>query len=129
MGEVDATAVMYYNRERRRSSFTRPMRDPEEILEGLRSLKAVKGELSRTMSFSGDKRRGSREYKFSSFLSAIISLVRPSVCCLSLYLSIRSSHLSTRFFIFNATITTTTIIITIVILSLSLFFITVTYVV
>ncbi|XP_011141417.2 regulating synaptic membrane exocytosis protein 2 isoform X3 [Harpegnathos saltator] len=60
MGEVDATAVMYYNRDRRRSSFTRPMRDPEEILEGLRSLKAVKGELSRTMSLSSDKRRGSR---------------------------------------------------------------------
>lgn len=63
MGEVDMPAVVYYNRDRRRSSFTRPMRDPEEILEGLRSLKAAKGELSRTMSLTGDKRRGSREYK------------------------------------------------------------------
>ncbi|XP_032672413.1 regulating synaptic membrane exocytosis protein 1 isoform X2 [Odontomachus brunneus] len=60
MGEVDMPAVVYYNRDRRRSSFTRPMRDPEEILEGLRSLKAVKGELSRTMSLTSDKRRGSR---------------------------------------------------------------------
>ncbi|XP_014478309.1 PREDICTED: regulating synaptic membrane exocytosis protein 1 isoform X2 [Dinoponera quadriceps] len=58
MGEVDVP--VYYNRDRRRSSFTRPMRDPEEIMEGLRSLKAVKGELSRTMSLTGDKRRGSR---------------------------------------------------------------------
>ncbi|RLU20232.1 hypothetical protein DMN91_006839 [Ooceraea biroi] len=59
MGEADMPNVVYYNRDRRRSSFTRPMRDPEEILEGLRSLKAVKGELNRTMSLSGDKRRSS----------------------------------------------------------------------
>ncbi|XP_018053303.1 PREDICTED: regulating synaptic membrane exocytosis protein 1 [Atta colombica] len=60
MGEADMPAIVHYNRDRRRSSFTRPMRDPEEILEGLRALKATKGELSRTMSLSGDKRRGSR---------------------------------------------------------------------
>ncbi|KYN07025.1 Regulating synaptic membrane exocytosis protein 1 [Cyphomyrmex costatus] len=60
MGEADMPAVVNYNRDRRRSSFTRPMRDPEEILEGLRALKATKGELNRTMSLSGDKRRGSR---------------------------------------------------------------------
>ncbi|XP_011632315.1 regulating synaptic membrane exocytosis protein 2 isoform X2 [Pogonomyrmex barbatus] len=60
MGEADMPAIVHYNRDRRRSSFTRPMRDPEEILEGLRALKATKGELSRTMSLTGDKRRGSR---------------------------------------------------------------------
>ncbi|XP_077264396.1 regulating synaptic membrane exocytosis protein fife isoform X3 [Temnothorax americanus] len=60
MGEADMPAIVHYNRDRRRSSFTRPMRDPEEILEGLRALKATKGELSRTMSLSGDKKRGSR---------------------------------------------------------------------
>ncbi|XP_018353943.1 PREDICTED: regulating synaptic membrane exocytosis protein 1 isoform X2 [Trachymyrmex septentrionalis] len=61
MGEADMPAIVHYNRDRRRSSFTRPMRDPEEILEGLRALKATKGgELSRTMSLSSDKRRGSR---------------------------------------------------------------------
>ncbi|KAF5277056.1 hypothetical protein FQA39_LY06294 [Lamprigera yunnana] len=42
-----------YSRDRRRSSCTRMLRDPEEIL---RSLKAVKGELGRTMSFSVDKK-------------------------------------------------------------------------
>ncbi|KAL2712255.1 regulating synaptic membrane exocytosis protein 2 isoform X1, partial [Vespula squamosa] len=63
MGEVDMPIVVHYNRERRRSSCTRQMRDPEEILEGLRTLKAAKGELNRTMSLTGDKRRGSREYK------------------------------------------------------------------
>lgn len=42
-----------YSRDRRRSSCTRMLRDPEEILK---SLKAVKGELGRTMSFAGDKR-------------------------------------------------------------------------
>nr|XP_012147152.1 PREDICTED: regulating synaptic membrane exocytosis protein 1 [Megachile rotundata] len=60
MGEADMPAIVHYNRDRRRSSFTRPMRDPEEILEGLRSLKAAKRELGRTMSLSGDKRRESR---------------------------------------------------------------------
>lgn len=55
--------VIHPNRDRRRSSCTRPMRDPEEILEGLRTLKAAKGELNRTMSLTGEKRRGSREYK------------------------------------------------------------------
>lgn len=63
MGEADMPIVVHYNRDRRRSSCTRPMRDPEEILEGLRTLKAAKGELNRTMSLSGEKRRGSREYK------------------------------------------------------------------
>lgn len=84
MGETD---IVYYNRDRRRSSFTRPMRDPEEILEGLRALKATKGELNRTMSFSSDKKRGSREYKnfpcffwpsFRSFVRS--SVVRLFVC-------------------------------------------------
>lgn len=42
-----------YSRDRRRSSCTRMLRDPEEILK---SLKAVKGELGRTMSLSTDKR-------------------------------------------------------------------------
>lgn len=46
-----------YNRDRRRSSCTRMLRDPEEILK---SLKAVKGELGRTMSLSGDKRHRSK---------------------------------------------------------------------
>ncbi|XP_065162627.1 regulating synaptic membrane exocytosis protein 1 isoform X2 [Atheta coriaria] len=40
-------------RDRRRSSCTRMMRDPDEILK---SLKAVKGELGRTMSLTGEKR-------------------------------------------------------------------------
>ncbi|XP_020291700.1 regulating synaptic membrane exocytosis protein 1 isoform X3 [Pseudomyrmex gracilis] len=61
MGEADMP-IVYYNRDRRRSSFTRPMRDPEEILEGLRSLKAVKGELNRTMSLTSDKRRTSHSF-------------------------------------------------------------------
>ncbi|XP_025603106.2 regulating synaptic membrane exocytosis protein 1 isoform X2 [Athalia rosae] len=56
-GEADVPVVVY-NRDRRRSSCARVMRDPDEIL---RSLKAVKGELGRTMSLSSnDKRRGSR---------------------------------------------------------------------
>ncbi|XP_045463479.1 regulating synaptic membrane exocytosis protein 2 isoform X2 [Harmonia axyridis] len=42
-----------YNRDRRRSSCTKMLRDPEEILK---SLKAVKGELGRTMSLAGEKR-------------------------------------------------------------------------
>ncbi|XP_048525031.1 regulating synaptic membrane exocytosis protein 1 [Dendroctonus ponderosae] len=45
-----------YSRDRRRSSCTRMLRDPEEILK---SLKAVKGELGRTMSLTADKRRRS----------------------------------------------------------------------
>ncbi|KAL1516962.1 hypothetical protein ABEB36_000789 [Hypothenemus hampei] len=45
-----------YIRDRRRSSCTRMLRDPEEILK---SLKAVKGELGRTMSLTADKRRRS----------------------------------------------------------------------
>lgn len=101
MGETDMSSIVYYNRDRRRSSFTRPMRDPEEILEGLRSLKAAKGELNRTMSLTGDKRRSSREYKrFFAFLGhhfARSFVRRPSVC-LSLYLSIRSSHLHDHFY-------------------------------
>lgn len=60
MGEADMPAIVHYNRDRRRSSFTRPSRDPEEILEGLRTLKAAAHrELGRTMSLSGDKRRES----------------------------------------------------------------------
>jgi len=89
MGEADMPNIVYYNRDRRRSSFTRPMRDPEEILEGLRSLKAVKGELNRTMSLSSDKRRSSsREYRTSlCFYLAHHSLVRSILVrlfCLSL---------------------------------------------
>ncbi|CAL7945714.1 unnamed protein product [Xylocopa violacea] len=60
MGEADNAPIVHYNRDRRRSSFNRPMRDPEEILEGLRSLKAAKRELGRTMSLSTDKRRETR---------------------------------------------------------------------
>lgn len=84
MGEADMPAIVNYNRDRRRSSFTRPMRDPEEILEGLRALKANKGELSRTMSLSSDKRRGSREYKYFPcfFWPSFRSFVRPSSVCL-----------------------------------------------
>jgi len=98
MGEADMPAIVYYNRDRRRSSFTRPMRDPEEILEGLRALKATKGELSRTMSLASDKRRGSREYKcfLCFFWPSFRSFVRPSSVCLPLYLSIR--HTSTTIF-------------------------------
>lgn len=97
MGEADMPAIVCYNRDRRRSSFTRPMRDPEEILEGLRALKATKGELNRTMSLSGDKKRSSREYKHFPrfFLPSFRSFVRPTVC-LPLYLSIR--HTSTTIF-------------------------------
>jgi len=47
-----------YSKERRRSSCTRG-RDPDEILK---NLKAVKGELGRTMSLSGEKRALRREY-------------------------------------------------------------------
>jgi hypothetical protein len=47
-----------YSKERRRSSCTRG-RDPDEIL---RNLRAVKGELGRTMSLSGEKRMLRREY-------------------------------------------------------------------
>lgn len=121
MGEVDMP--VYYNRDRRRSSFTRPMRDPEEILEGLRSLKAAKGELSRTMSLTGDKRRGSREYK-RFFASLSHHFARSSdrlfVClCTSPF----ARHTPTlRDSISNATTTT----ITTTILPLSLFFIIVT---
>lgn len=51
---------MSYNRDRRRSSCTRMFRDPDEIL---RSLKAVKGELGRTMSLSGSSdKRGRSKY-------------------------------------------------------------------
>lgn len=100
MGEADMPAVVHYNRDRRRSSFTRPMRDPEEILEGLRALKAARRDLNRTMSLVGDKRRESREYDYVASLLAIISpnhsLVRPSslrssiraIVCLSVRLSV-----------------------------------------
>ncbi|XP_076380008.1 regulating synaptic membrane exocytosis protein fife isoform X2 [Megalopta genalis] len=64
MGEADMSMMPQYHRDRRRSSVSRSMRDPEEFLEDLRSqgqrIKAVKAELGRTMSFSGDKRRESR---------------------------------------------------------------------
>lgn len=86
MVEADMQAIVHYNRDRRRSSFTRPMRDHEEILEGLRSLKAAKGELNRTMSLSGDKRRGSRKYKTHCFFRPSTfrsSFARPS--CLSVF--------------------------------------------
>lgn len=54
-----------YSRDRRRSSCTRMLRDPDEILK---SLKAVKGELGRTMSLSGEKRHRStyKLYKYTS---------------------------------------------------------------
>lgn len=58
--DQDAPAVpppVSYSRDRRRSSCTRMLRDPDEILK---SLKAVKGELGRTMSFTGDKRHRSK---------------------------------------------------------------------
>lgn len=92
MGEADMPAIVHYNRDRRRSSFTRPMRDPEEILEGLRTLKAAKGELNRTMSLTGDKRRGSREYKrFLAFSwPSLRSFVRPSSVCLSVFVPLHS---------------------------------------
>ena len=63
MGDADVSGV-HYVRERRRSSIARPMRDQEEILETLRSLKAqsAKGELGRTMSLSGEKKRPNRKY-------------------------------------------------------------------
>lgn len=61
--QADTTDVgpppVSYNRDRRRSSCTRMLRDPDEIL---RSLKAVKGELGRTMSLSGSsEKRGRRK--------------------------------------------------------------------
>lgn len=92
MGEADLPAIVHYNRDRRRSSFTRPMRDPEEILEGLRTLKAAKGELNRTMSLTGDKRRGSREYKrfLAFFWPSLRSFVRPSSVCLSIFVPLHS---------------------------------------
>lgn len=52
-----------FNKERRRSSATRGTRDPEEIL---RQLKAAKGDLGRTMSFSGEAKRGPRSKYGSS---------------------------------------------------------------
>lgn len=78
MGEADMP-VINYNRDRRRSSIARPMRDHEEILEGLRSLKA-KSELARAMSLTSDKRRTNREYppfslQIASFLFLRLSLL------------------------------------------------------
>lgn len=52
--------VVHYNRERRRSSVARVVRDPEEVLRSLKKA-AAKGELGRTMSLSNEKRRGSRK--------------------------------------------------------------------
>lgn len=52
--------VVYYNRERRRSSVARVVRDPEEVLRSLKKA-AAKGELNRTSSLSNEKRRGSRK--------------------------------------------------------------------
>lgn len=54
-----------YTRDRRRSTCARMLRDPEEILK---SLKAVKGELGRTMSLSGDKRHRSKLKTFGSLI-------------------------------------------------------------
>lgn len=51
-------------RDRRRSSCTRMMRDPDEILK---SLKAVKGELGRTMSLTGEKRHRSKYHSNNYF--------------------------------------------------------------
>lgn len=110
MGEADMPAIVYYNRDRRRSSFTRPVRDPEEILEGLRALKATKGELSRTMSLSSDKKRGSREYKHFPcfFWPSYRSFVRPWSDCLFAFVPLHSSpplpfllHFVTHFFSFS----------------------------
>ncbi|XP_054006344.1 regulating synaptic membrane exocytosis protein 1 isoform X3 [Hylaeus anthracinus] len=61
MGEADMSVMMHHNRDRRRSSFTRPMRDHGDILEDLRLFKAAKRELNRTMSLTGDKRRETRQ--------------------------------------------------------------------
>ncbi|KAK0163444.1 hypothetical protein PV327_007123 [Microctonus hyperodae] len=58
IGDADMP-VVYYNRERRRSSVARSMRDPEEVLRSLKKA-AAKSELGRTMSLSNEKRRGSR---------------------------------------------------------------------
>lgn len=66
MGETDIS-VAYYNRDRRRSSCTRHPRDHDEIMRSLKA--ATKGELGRTMSLTGDKRRGSREFFFSIILN------------------------------------------------------------
>lgn len=59
IGDTDMP-IVYYNRDRRRSSVARTMRDPEEVLRSLKKA-AAKGELARTMSLSNDKRRTSRE--------------------------------------------------------------------
>ncbi|XP_011505714.1 PREDICTED: regulating synaptic membrane exocytosis protein 1 [Ceratosolen solmsi marchali] len=80
MGDAEVS-VTHYNRERRRSSFARPMRDQEEILETLRNLKAQGGkELSRTMSLSGEKRRPNRKYLLlrSKCASTLLFLIQPS---------------------------------------------------
>lgn len=55
-----------YSRDRRRSSCTRMLRDPDEILK---SLKAVKGELGRTMSLSGDRKHRSEFLSNSNLFS------------------------------------------------------------
>lgn len=117
MGETEMPTI-HFNRDRRRSSFTRPMRDPEEILEGLRSLKAAKRELGRTMSLSGDKRRESREYGYVAslfFLGLIIFAIeivrsarqfRSSIradclpVCLSVWLSL--SHTLVDLFLYSS---------------------------
>ena len=88
MGETDVT-VAHYNRERRRSSFARPMRDQEEILETLRNLKAQnsgKGELSRTMSLSGEKRRPNRKCPAFRFLSLYLTCTT-YICVSHIYIS------------------------------------------
>lgn len=67
--EGDMTPPSSNYRDRRRSSCIR--RDPEEIM---RSLKAVKGELGRTMSLSTskDKRHSSLRRKFKSLIRGIV---------------------------------------------------------
>ena len=56
------TPPVNYNKERRRSTICRAMRDPDEIL---RSLKAVKGELLGRSGSISEKRRSS---KFKSYV-------------------------------------------------------------
>ncbi|XP_031346559.1 regulating synaptic membrane exocytosis protein 1 isoform X2 [Photinus pyralis] len=83
--EADLPAVpppSSYSRDRRRSSCTRMLRDPEEIL---RSLKAVKGELGRTMSFSGDKKHrrstsgpSGRESRENSIVPEVLETTKES---------------------------------------------------
>ncbi|XP_043252701.1 regulating synaptic membrane exocytosis protein 2 [Colletes gigas] len=63
-GSVGETEMgKHHNRDRRRSSYSRQMRDTDEFLDNLRSFTTTlpKRELSRTASLTGDKRRDSRQ--------------------------------------------------------------------